>query len=209
MLSVGLGAPLNVQTNEHDADENTSASLKERYFFSSFNASCACPSNVPVHIRQCVCTVCRYLLFCRGFSEANSHLGIPARSERRCVCICVCVCASTLCPTWTKANRFFRVCVPVLSWNQVFSLTPPSMKDGRISQEQVGCSDGDITTALPHFCALSDYTEATGGPDLKVAADCLWMWHSRPESRAADQPSFHIIRISPHVEQRDAKDDGW
>ena len=23
------------------------------------------------------------------------------------------------------------------------------------------------------LCACSDYTEATGGPDLKVAADCL------------------------------------
>lgn len=154
---------------------------------------------------QCVATFC---VFFGGFQKQTPTLAF-LHGQRDGVCVCICVCVSTLCPTWTKANRFFRVCVPVLSWNQVFSLTPPSMKDGRISQEQVGYGDGNIATALPHFCALSDYTEATGGPDLKVAADCLWMWHSRPESRAADQPSFHIIRISPHVEQRDAKDDGW
>lgn len=85
------------------ADKNSSASLKERFFFSSFNASCACPSNVPVHIRQNVCTVCRYLLCCiffGGFQKQTPTLAfLHGQRDGVCVYMRVCVCVSTLCPT--------------------------------------------------------------------------------------------------------------
>lgn len=109
LLPVGLGAPFNVQTNEHDADNNTSASLKERFFFSSFNASCACPSSVPVHIRQCVYTVCHYLLCCIFFGDFQKQTPTLAflYGQRDGVCVYACVCVHTL-PNMNKSKSLFQ-----------------------------------------------------------------------------------------------------
>lgn len=106
--------------------------------------------------------VLRSFLF---FSVANSHLGIPAWSERlytkpeqasACVCVRMFVCVPTLCLTLRTAKRFQSLC----SWSVMkSSFLFNSSIDQRVgvSQEQVEHGDGNITTALPHFSLCSQW----------------------------------------------------